>query len=201
MADNQRITGGEIVQSRALKTRIKIIEEALKLYANKGYYNTTVDEIAKSAGLSVGTAYRYFKDKKELLLAALTYGFSNINDLAYVSVTDVFGADLERVMVNFEKIHMDYFNLHEELEGLRHTDEDVRRLYDNFLESALKDIHDNLPKEIMERDNSFHDLRIAFGIIENHCHNYMHGNLDEENITYMRKRTVEVVELILKGTV
>ena len=61
MADNQRITGGEIVQSRALKTRIKIIEEALKLYANKGYYNTTVDEIAKSAGLSVGTAYRYFK--------------------------------------------------------------------------------------------------------------------------------------------
>ena len=199
MSENQRITGGEIIQLRAVKTREKILEKALLLYADKGYYNTTVDEIAKSADLSVGTAYRYFKDKKELLLAALKYGFTHVTELTSVSVTDIFGPDLERALKIFEKIHMDFFNLHEELEGLRHTDEDVRQLYDEVQESALKEIHDNLPKDIKERPNSFQDLRIAIGLMENHCHYYMHENSNKKTIAYMRKKIIEMVEIILSG--
>ena len=90
MTEKQRVTGNALVQPRALKTREKIILAAISVYSEKGYYNTTVDEIAKSAGLSVGTAYRYFKDKKELLLEALKYGFEHITEFADVSEdTDV----------------------------------------------------------------------------------------------------------------
>ena len=63
--EKQRITGKDIIQPRALKTRNAILTAALKLYASKGYHDTTVDEIAAAADVSVGTAYRYFKDKKE----------------------------------------------------------------------------------------------------------------------------------------
>ncbi|MBR4604933.1 MAG: TetR/AcrR family transcriptional regulator [Lachnospiraceae bacterium] len=92
----QRATNKEIVQKRAFETREKILQAALEIYAKKGYHKATVDEIAEHAGVSTGVAYRYFKNKKELLLAALEYGFSMIKELAGVKVTDVFGDDLEK---------------------------------------------------------------------------------------------------------
>ena len=82
----QRRTEKEIVQKRALETREKLLKSALKLYTEKGYHSTTVDEIAKNAGLSTGVAYRYFKNKKDMLLAAITYGFSVIKELAVIEV-------------------------------------------------------------------------------------------------------------------
>ncbi|MCR4655560.1 MAG: TetR/AcrR family transcriptional regulator [Lachnospiraceae bacterium] len=197
MADKQRITGGNIIQSRAIKTREKLLKEALRIYAKNGYHDTTVDEIARNAGFSVGTAYRYFKDKKELLLAALEYAFSHIEELADISETDISRADIEQALISFEKIHMDYYDLHEELEGLRHTDEDVRRLYDHFTESALNDIYNKLPEEIRSRAHSLQDIRLAVGLMENHCHYCMHGNPDKEAIAYMRKKTIDLVRRIV----
>ena len=81
----QRITNSEVVQKRAVETREKIIVSALEMYAKKGYNKTTVDEIAKNADLSVGIAYRYFKNKKALLLSALEYGFGKISELSGTS--------------------------------------------------------------------------------------------------------------------
>ncbi len=199
MTEKQRVTGNALVQPRALKTREKIILAAISVYSEKGYHNTTVDEIAKSAGLSVGTAYRYFKDKKELLLEALKYGFEHITEFADVSEDDIFGTNLERALRNFEKIHTDYFNIHEELEGLRHTDKDVRRLYDDIAESAIKAVHERLPEEIKNRPHSLQNLRIAIGLMENHCHYCMHNNPDKKTVKYLRERTVELAGLIIKG--
>lgn len=71
----------------------------------KGYHNTTVDEIAKGAGLSTGIAYRYFKNKKELLLAALSFSFENIKDIAGVSEEDFITNDISGILNAFEHIH------------------------------------------------------------------------------------------------
>ncbi len=199
MTEKQRVTGGALVQPRALKTREKIIRTALNVYSDKGYHNTTVDEIAKSAGLSVGTAYRYFKDKKELLLETLKYGFEHITEFADVSTDDVFGTNLDRALGNFVKIHKDYYNIHEELEGLRHTDKDVRMLYDDFTKGAIKTVHDGLPEEIKGRPYSLQNLRIAIGLMEDYCHYCIHNNPDKKTAKYLRKRTVELAELIIKG--
>ena len=197
--EKQRITGGAIVQTRAVKTREKILETALGLYAGKGYYNTTVDEIAKAAGVSVGTAYRYFSDKKQLLLAALEYGVSHISELAGVSETNLVGEDLEKALVIFEKIHEEYHDFHEELEGLRHSDRDVKKLYQEFTDAALQRIHANLPEEIRNRPQSLLDLRMAIGLMENHCHFCMNEAPSEEAATFMRKRTVELAGIIIFG--
>ena len=199
MKEKQRITGEDIVQSRAIKTREKILKAAISAYAEKGYHHTTVDEIAKIAEVSVGAAYRYFKDKKELLLAALEYGFSHIAEYADVSETDLFEKNLERALGKFEKIHADYHDIHEELEGLRHTDEDVKSLYDEFTERALEYVFDTLPEAIKKRKNSFENLIIAVGIMENHCHYIMDKEPNKRLTRYMRKRTVELVKYVLSG--
>ena len=175
----QRRTDKDIVQPRAMETREKLLKSALELYTEKGYHTTTVDEIAKNAGLSTGVAYRYFKNKKDLLLAAITYGFSEIKKLAGVEETDLFGKDLEHTLSAFERIHTEYYAFHEELEGLRHSDSDVGRLYDEFTKSAIQNVYDNLPGDIKKKKDSMENLYIAIGIMENYCHTFMHKRLSD----------------------
>lgn len=54
--------------SKAQNTKERIYTAALKLFAEKGYGETTLREIAKESGVSLGLAYRYFASKEELLL-------------------------------------------------------------------------------------------------------------------------------------
>ncbi len=49
--------------------REQILDAATTLFVEHGYENTTVDEIAKQAGLSKGAIYWYFKSKLEILFA------------------------------------------------------------------------------------------------------------------------------------
>src|SRR5580704_1281079 len=51
------------------KSREKILSAALELFANKGYDATSIDSIAKKAGISKGLIYNYFESKKSILLA------------------------------------------------------------------------------------------------------------------------------------
>ncbi|AAC06618.1 TetR/AcrR family transcriptional regulator [Aquifex aeolicus] len=50
---------------KELKKR-EIMRVACKLFAQKGYHNTTMPDIAKALGMSVGNLYNYFSSKEEL---------------------------------------------------------------------------------------------------------------------------------------
>ena len=47
----------------------KIIQHAFDLFAEKGYTETTMDDIVQSLGMSKGGIYNYFKSKEEMFLA------------------------------------------------------------------------------------------------------------------------------------
>jgi AcrR family transcriptional regulator len=49
--------------------RDQILDAAAKMFIAQGYENSTVDEIAKEAGLSKGSIYWYFKSKLDILFA------------------------------------------------------------------------------------------------------------------------------------
>lgn len=51
------------------KSREKIISAALDLFAHKGYDATSIDSIAKKAGISKGLIYNYFESKEKILRA------------------------------------------------------------------------------------------------------------------------------------
>jgi AcrR family transcriptional regulator len=53
---------------KAEKTR-RVVEVAESLFASKGFDKTTIKEIAREAGVGVGTIYEYFPDKQSLLFA------------------------------------------------------------------------------------------------------------------------------------
>ena len=50
-------------------TRYSILQNALELFAERGFKGTSISDIAKAAGVSKGLAYNYFKSKNDLMLA------------------------------------------------------------------------------------------------------------------------------------
>ena len=199
MGITQRRTDKEIIQERAIRTREKLLAAALQLYMEKGYHNTTVDEIAKGAGLSTGIAYRYFKNKKELLLAALNFAFESIKDIAGVSEEDFIADDISGMLTAFERIHTEYRAFHEELEGLRHSDEDVKKLYADFAGKALLELYNKLPDEIREKKHSWECLNISIGLMENYCHAYMDKRFKKNELKFMREETIRLIEKLMRG--
>lgn len=61
------VTDARLVEQR----RAQILQAAVRLFSQKGYYITTVQQIARKAGVSTGLIYQYFGDKDDILFLAL----------------------------------------------------------------------------------------------------------------------------------
>ncbi len=64
------------MRKREPETRDKIIKSASKLFAKRGFFKTTVDDIAQATGVAKGTVYLYFKNKQELYTATIDAHFN-----------------------------------------------------------------------------------------------------------------------------
>ncbi|GAA1671927.1 TetR/AcrR family transcriptional regulator [Kribbella yunnanensis] len=58
------------MRSDAAQNRQALVDAALRLFNERGLA-PTLDDVARAAGVGVGTAYRHFSDKTELAFAAL----------------------------------------------------------------------------------------------------------------------------------
>ena len=55
-------------QARSREKRDEILKAAAAMFAERGYGGTTSDDIAEAAGVSVGTFYNYFRNKRQVLV-------------------------------------------------------------------------------------------------------------------------------------
>jgi AcrR family transcriptional regulator len=69
-------------ETKKKKTRRAIIDAAIKLFSDKGFNNTSVDELARAAGVGKSTIYGYFNTKSEIFLAfcedEIDFAFSDL---------------------------------------------------------------------------------------------------------------------------
>lgn len=85
-------------QARSKQTKEKIVQAAIQLFQVRGYEKTTSNDIAAEAGVSVGSFYVYFTDKRQLLLTI----FDRLADELYKNIFDglkpehLFDSDLRR---------------------------------------------------------------------------------------------------------
>lgn len=58
----------------------ELLEAARRLFAEKGFHATTVEDIAAAAGVAKGTVYLYYKSKQDVYWAALERGITDLQD-------------------------------------------------------------------------------------------------------------------------
>ncbi|MDD4850092.1 MAG: TetR/AcrR family transcriptional regulator [Gemmiger sp.] len=65
--------------------RQEIVDAAIRLFIEKGYEQTTMQDITKSIQVSSGLCYRYFKSKEEIYQAALeTYVNQGVEQFVFL---------------------------------------------------------------------------------------------------------------------
>lgn len=68
MKKNSKLIPSMIKNERLIEQRREqIIEGAVRLFVEKGFYKTTTREIARECGLSIGTMYEYIQSKEDVL--------------------------------------------------------------------------------------------------------------------------------------
>ncbi|MBO6231421.1 MAG: TetR/AcrR family transcriptional regulator [Ruminiclostridium sp.] len=193
------------VQTRSQKTKENLMKAALSMYEKKGYHKSTVDDIAAEAGVSTGIAYRYFRNKKDLLLSVISYGVENVGGITGIGHAAPENPRdmkqyLEAVLNAFEEFHIKFRDIHEELEGLKHTDRDVRMLYSRLGDEKMKGITARLTTLLNDDANVREKAYLTIGIMEQHCHMMMNNELYGLDAEVMRKMAVDAMISILKGT-
>jgi AcrR family transcriptional regulator len=72
-------------QDKKQQRKEDIMQGALELFASKGFYNTTIPDIAKQLKMSVGNMYNYFKSKdilaKEIISFISKYLGNKLKDI------------------------------------------------------------------------------------------------------------------------
>ena len=116
----------------------KIIEAAAKVFAQKGYHQTTMDDVAKELGVSKGALYSYFKSKEDLLREISLQSHQTLRDI----VNTACGShDLMQALEDiFTKITQKYKgNLHANFEivALSSHDSEMKKI---IMEDYKKDI-------------------------------------------------------------
>ncbi len=83
-------------QERSREKHAALLDAGMELFAKQGFEATTARQISERAGVSVGTFYRYFHNKRQLFLALCA---RNLEKLVHLGIADLdFGADPRRTI-------------------------------------------------------------------------------------------------------
>ena len=127
-------------QQRSRERKIRIMETALELFAEKGMNGTSSNEIAEKAGVSIGTFYSYFENKKTLFLNILKNHLENFITGIYslqhdetITLKDNIRSHIQKAFTVFD-LHPSF---HKEALVMKFTDPDVRRLFEDVEKKQL----------------------------------------------------------------
>lgn len=149
---------------RKMETRKKLLDAGITLFSANGYYKTNSKEIAKLAGVSIGSFYSYFEDKKILLKEILNYYIDQTMSLEEnqdeKSLIKEMDYDLfVRNMILRHEFSEGFF---QQVTLLANTDEEIEKIYSDYRSRLLKQIDTML---IQHRDDLSESEISAISII------------------------------------
>ncbi len=165
------------VQERSKFTVNAIFEAAVQVFTENGYAGATTDSIAERAGVSIGTLYQYFPNKKAILIGIWERGMSDADARrdAFASGSWEGPLDAGKIRTLFETvlaIHKAAVRPHLFFEEVPQPDFIKERL----LQKETAVIH--LFTEILERGDPLRHrpaiaARVIFEITERLIHRYL----------------------------
>ncbi|WCK54599.1 TetR/AcrR family transcriptional regulator [Aneurinibacillus sp. Ricciae_BoGa-3] len=135
------------------KTKELIFQGALKAFAEKGYNETTMDQISELCGVAKGTLYYNFKTKEDLYIFVMESGVERFIEKIRDFVEVIRPDDFRQRVIRLIEAHLEFFQTETDFCRLllskawgtqeRHyTIRHVLQKYFEFLESQLQTAKD-----------------------------------------------------------
>jgi len=190
-------------QVSRIEKRQRIIDVALKAFANRGFYRTRISDIAKDANVADGTVYLYFKSKEDLLTAIFDKFMENFLAALHSDLAEIAGAPhrLRRIV----ELHLRGLGRDRDLSTvvqieLRHTTRFMEmysrgRLRDYFLliDSVLKE--GQTEGTIRGNLNTWFATKCIFGVVDEAATNWV---LSKHNYR-LHSMVNPIMEFIMTG--
>lgn len=98
----------------------RILDAAIAVIAEKGYWEARVAEIADRAGVADGTIYLYFKNKEQLLMAAIDAAFDSFLERARAELAGL--KDPKQKLHRLAFLHLDMLGANRDLAAVFQTE-------------------------------------------------------------------------------
>lgn len=186
--------------------REEILKAAEKIFAQNGFYNSTVAEIAKESEFAIGTLYQFFTNKEELYYTMMIEKFDLLYEMLQSKVSehsrcmDKLGCVVE-VVLSFIEQNVDFFKIFTwELNVLNSNMNN--QLKDQLISkhfAYIKLISDIIAEGIQEgllKDGSADDLSTALvGMMNVFSFNWIYNQQQDA----LREKAPTIVNLFLNG--
>jgi TetR/AcrR family fatty acid metabolism transcriptional regulator len=159
----------------------RILDAAIAVIAEKGYWQARVSEIADRAGVADGTIYLYYKNKEQLLMAAIDSAFGAFLERARRELAEVKGPKQRLHRLAF--VHLDMLGGNRNLAIVFQTElRQSAKFLKEFSQHRLVEYFDMIRSIVREGQQSG---EFRAGVSEKIAANCFFGALDEMVTSWM----------------
>lgn len=163
--------------------KLRIINAAMKEFADKGYTSASTNEIARKAGISKGSLFHYFGTKEKLYYYLMDYGTRIVEDAVYEN-DQLVQADFIEVLIHSAvlklKVFMEYpalmaffFRLYQdEPVDQARWDGKLVKILEKFQSRALSQVDASRFRHDLSTEEA---LRITYWIIDGMGRDYVNS--------------------------
>ena len=140
--------------------RQELVNAAVKLFVKKGFHKTTVREIAKEFGMSMGALYDYIRTKEDILFLVCDHIFKSVSDKLQASMVGEKDAKeklknaIRDYFIIIDSIQDYTLLLYQETKSLNRKDRnyvlsaemELTKIFENILAQGIKEKTFNIDK-------------------------------------------------------
>lgn len=189
-------------QKRSMDKKNKIIDAGIELFSKKGFHNTNSTDIAKTAKVSIGTFYAYFKDKKEVFQEFMDRHYKDVLEKVFDYSAKIIPnvkdkkQFLKTIIERFYDVHFNVIQKEAEIMAMKQIDPEMKFCIESHEKNSIertKMILYNFKDELKIKDIETASRLINITILQS-----IHYFIFSEKSTPKEKVLNELTDMIYK---
>lgn len=183
------------------KTKRKIFETSMKLFAEKGYESTSIEEITATVGVAKGTLYYHFSSKEEIFNFLVEEGMKLLKNSIQIKTAKLDNSidKIKAIILIQVKVLKKYENLItivlSQIWGTEERNTTCRRYVMDYIKNVEKIIKEGIEKqEIIDMDSEV----LASEIFASTCTSLIYKMKTNQEID-IKKMYTELETSVIKG--